>query len=211
MYEILQISYSPSEYIRSPYNYVDLAAYICPIVGCFFFLLTTPNQDYDDNGIDKKIWVMGFGIMFLYLNVLGIAVNIIFHITRRISWFFLIFGLFLLGFTHTLLYVLHTRRLNACQSGPCDKDGESSYPTGFFEALSATYFFLSGRYDPVNSSFGSNSVGFHIMMIIFYFFTVLLLLNILIGRCKQGHWELYIVFSQRLFVPRLIQLITLLL
>ncbi|KAI8351680.1 hypothetical protein B0O80DRAFT_111011 [Mortierella sp. GBAus27b] len=28
MYEILQISYSPSEYIRSPYNYVDLAAYI---------------------------------------------------------------------------------------------------------------------------------------------------------------------------------------
>ncbi|KAI8351679.1 hypothetical protein B0O80DRAFT_111007 [Mortierella sp. GBAus27b] len=145
------------------------------------------------------------------IRQLGIAVNIIFHITRRISWFFLIFGLFLLGFTHTLLYVLHTRRLNACQSGPCDKDGESSYPTGFFEALSATYFFLSGRYDPVNSSFGSNSVGFHIMMIIFYFFTVLLLLNILIGRCKQGHWELYIVFSQRLFVPRLIQLITLLL
>ncbi|KAI8351693.1 hypothetical protein B0O80DRAFT_111232 [Mortierella sp. GBAus27b] len=195
LYETLQFTYSPLEYIKSPYNYVDLAAYLSPVIGCFIFLNENPIKEYPEEGIvdngPSSIWIMGYGILFLYLNFLfelrvfrplGIVVNIIFNITRRIGWFFLVFGLFLVSFTHSLLYVLHTRRYRTCaQDNSCGDDYPSTYPTGFWRALSATYFFLAGRYDPVDSSLEKGSIGFQIMMVIFFFFTAILLLNILIA------------------------------
>ncbi|KAF9987533.1 hypothetical protein BGZ65_003192 [Modicella reniformis] len=169
----------------SPFNYVDLVAFTTPVVGCFFSLLSTPGTS------PNQVWVIGFAILFLYLNMLlelrvirqlGIAVNIIFNITRRIKWFFMIFGLFIVGFTHALLYVLHTGSYNPCEDNSCGgTENSDSYPTGFFAAFSATYFFLSGRYDPISTSLQKGSAGFHIMMIIFYFFTAILLLNVLIA------------------------------
>lgn len=74
---------------------------------------------------------------------LGIAVNIIFNITQRIVGFFMIFAIVLVGFTHALLYTLHTRTYHPCEDNSCDDtDYITSYPTGFFQAFSATYFFL---------------------------------------------------------------------
>ncbi|KAF9916008.1 hypothetical protein BGZ65_000477, partial [Modicella reniformis] len=138
------------------------------------------------------------------IRQLGVTVNIIFNITRKIKWFIVIFGLFLASFTHALLYVLHTRRYRPCPPGStsCDDiDYPSKYPTGFFAALSATYFFLAGRYDPVGNSLDKGSTGFNIMMVVFYFFTSILLLNVLIAlmndafveSAKEGeiaHWKL---------------------
>jgi hypothetical protein len=43
----------------------------------------------------------------------------------------------------------------------------------------------SGRYDPVETSLDKGSVGFQLVMVIFYFFTAILLLNVLIGRLDQ--------------------------
>ncbi|KAF9983582.1 hypothetical protein BGZ65_001634 [Modicella reniformis] len=168
-HEVLQMKRSPGNYFRSVFNYVDLAGITFPIVGGFLY---------------KDVWIMGFGILFLYLKVLcdlrvikplGLAVNIIVNITRRIKWFFLIFGLVLMGFTHVLLFVL--------KDEPCDDGTDCSdmYPTGFFKALSATFFFLAGRYDSVNTVFKKDLTGFHIIMVLFYFFTAILLLNVLIA------------------------------
>ena len=39
----------------------------------------------------------------------------------------------------------------------------------------------AGRYDPVSDELDGGSTSFHIMMVIFNFFTAILLLNILIG------------------------------
>jgi len=73
------------------------------------------------------------------IKPLGIAVNIIFNIARRIKWFFLILGVFLVSFTHSLLYVLHTRRYRKCTEGEACED---NYPTDFFDAFATTYFFM---------------------------------------------------------------------
>ncbi|KAK3824980.1 MAG: hypothetical protein J3Q66DRAFT_419865 [Benniella sp.] len=116
------------------------------------------------------------------IRPLGIAVNIISNMARRISWYFLIFFFILVAFTHSLLYTLHSRQYKSCEGEACENsDNPSLYPTDFGRALSATIFFLSGRYDPVDKSFIWGSKEFHVLMAIFYFFTAFLFINLLIG------------------------------
>ncbi|KAF8936994.1 hypothetical protein BGZ58_003429 [Dissophora ornata] len=162
-YEFMQFIDSPSKYISSPYNYMDLAAYVTPVIGCFQFLSEKPAID-ERTGIDGgpgQIWVMSFAILALYMNILfelrvikqlGIVVNIILNITRRITWFFLIFGLFLVKWL----------------------------PLPSVQA---------GRYDPISTSFENGSTSFHLMMVIFFFFTAILLLNILIALMNDAFNE----------------------
>jgi len=102
VYELLQMTYYPSEYfryaanfidrkvcgcaisithrlafylIRSPFNWVDLAACLFPIAGCIIFLRTTPSGNNGDIAIDggpRQIWPMAFGILALYLNMVSV-------------------------------------------------------------------------------------------------------------------------------------------
>ncbi|KAG0004132.1 hypothetical protein BGZ65_000871, partial [Modicella reniformis] len=177
----------------SQYNFISLAAAICPIFGCFLFLMTAPGEIHEDTGVDggpSQIWIMAFSIFFLYFDMLlelrvmrhfGVTVNIISNITRRILCFMLIFALALVGFTHALMYVLHTRRYRPCENDSCEYiDYPPEYPTEFFSALSATYFFLAGRYEPINVSFEKGTYGFKLMMVVFYFYSSILFFNILI-------------------------------
>ncbi|KAF9981269.1 hypothetical protein BGZ65_004137, partial [Modicella reniformis] len=212
-YELWQMTYSPKQYFKSQFNYVSLAAFLSPVVGCFLFLRAEPGVR-SDTGMDggpSQIWILAFSILFQYTNLvlelrvirqLGITVNIISNITQKVSWFMLIFALFLVGFTHAFLYVLHTRSYKECLDDSCiDLDYPPDYPTGFFAALSATYFFLAGRYNPIDESFDKGTTGFNVMMVIFYFFSAILLLNVLIALMndafneseKEGelaHWKL---------------------
>ncbi|KAK3824536.1 MAG: hypothetical protein J3Q66DRAFT_435804 [Benniella sp.] len=197
MYEVMQMVFSTKKYFLSLFNLSDLTAYFAPVIGCFIFMNDKPEVRAD-TGIDggpSQISIMAFGILLLYLNIvfelriikpLGRAVNIIINITKKIIWFLIIFAVFLISYTHALLYVLHTRRYRKCDkdapNDPCkDTDYPSKYPIDFFEAMSTTYFFLSGRYDPVEESFLKGPIGFRLMMMVFFFFTVILLLNVLIA------------------------------
>ncbi|KAG0051018.1 hypothetical protein BGZ83_004207 [Gryganskiella cystojenkinii] len=91
-------------------------------------------------------------------------------------------------FTHALMHLLHTRPF--CDKGECNGNpSPDGYPDSFFAALSATYFFLAGRYDPVGTSFEGTSDTFHIMMVIFFFFTAIVLLNILIALMNDAFNE----------------------
>ncbi|KAG0337216.1 hypothetical protein BG000_005687 [Podila horticola] len=172
--EFLQFKAGPGKYLRSIYNYFDLTAYSLPIIGCGIFLSTKVGTIDGDTGKGifdvgpHQNWVMSFAVLALYLNILfelrvvrqlGVVVNIILNIAHRTVWFLLIFGLFLLAFTHALLHLLHTGQGNA------------------------------GRYDPVSTSFEGNSTSFHIMMVIFFFFTAIMLLNILIALMNDAYNE----------------------
>ncbi|KAF9293473.1 hypothetical protein BGZ88_005316 [Linnemannia elongata] len=188
-YEAMQFIYAPRKYIKSPYNYLDLTAYAMAIIGCILLVNADVGTIDEVQGKDigpHQIWVMSFGILFLYFNILfelrvvrqlGIVVNIILNITRTIVWFFLIFALILVSFTHALMHLLHTGHK------------QNDYPENAFAALSATYFFLSGRYDPVDSSFTGDSVSFHVMMILFFFISAILFLNILIALMNDAFNE----------------------
>ncbi|KAG0354620.1 hypothetical protein BG005_006333 [Podila minutissima] len=204
--ELLQFRAGPGRYLRSPYNYFDLAAYTLPIIGCGMFLSTKLGTIDDVKGLGMydvgphQIWVMSFAVLALYLNILfelrvvrqlGVVVNIILNITRRTVWFLLIFGLFLLAFTHALLHLLHTGHGNVecIKNEGCKYEYSDGFPRTPFAALSAVYFFLAGRYDPVETPFIGDSTSFHLMMIIFFFFTAIMLLNILIALMNDAYNE----------------------
>ncbi|KAG0269732.1 hypothetical protein DFQ27_002401 [Actinomortierella ambigua] len=123
---------------------------------------------------------------------LGIIVNIILRITYRIAWFFIIFAILVVGFTHTLIYVLYTSK-PVCvpdESGKVPDNildcttalkAETDYPDKLLQGISGTLFFLAGRYDFLDKNFASDSAAFHLTVIIFYFFMGLVLLNVLIA------------------------------
>ncbi|KAF9345308.1 hypothetical protein BGX34_004860, partial [Mortierella sp. NVP85] len=107
-------------------------------------------------------------------------VNIIFNIARRIGWFFLILGVFLVSFTHSLLYVLHTRRYRKCIENE-DDECQDNYPTNFFDAFSATFFFMSGQFEPIKNNLEHGPDKFRLLMITFVFCTSIVLLNVVIA------------------------------
>ncbi|KAG0274449.1 hypothetical protein BGZ95_009790 [Linnemannia exigua] len=211
-YEAMQFIYAPRKYIRSPYNYLDLAAYTLAISGCILLLNVSPQID-EDQGMDigpHQLPVMSFAILFLYFNILselrvirqlGIVVNIILNITRSITWFFIIFLFILVSFAHALMHLLQTKSYHPDCPPDLPTNGaeipaelefcitRDDYPTGFFSALSATYFFLAGRYDPIATSLKGSSISFHIMMVLFFFISVILFLNILIALMNDAFNE----------------------
>ncbi|KAF9903785.1 hypothetical protein BX616_001536, partial [Lobosporangium transversale] len=166
IYDLQRLMVSASKYIRSPFNFWHLFSHIFTITGCFLFLNTGPgkrNDSSEDSGPSGNneeqgpslIWVMSFAILALYMNMLfelrvirqlGIVVNIILNITRQILWFFVIFAIFIVSFTHALLHLQHTRRFRRdcyeSEKGCEDQDYPDGYPKRFLTAMSATYFFL---------------------------------------------------------------------
>ncbi|KAK3824529.1 MAG: hypothetical protein J3Q66DRAFT_92536 [Benniella sp.] len=184
--------------ISSLFNFINLAAYLLPVVGCSLFLDGTPGT--------MPIWIMGYGIPLLYLSTLfhlrivgplAKVIDIITTIPLRMKWFFLVFLVFLISFTHAFLYVLHTPPYIPCEGDACQDADEFKYPTSFAGALMASYFILYGRYDPVENPMDDGSVPFRVMMVIFFFFTVLILLNVLIAvvnevyssQYKHSYWK----------------------
>ncbi|KAF9110688.1 hypothetical protein BGX27_006013, partial [Mortierella sp. AM989] len=210
VYEIVQFSYDKKRYLRSPYNYMDLITYITCVTGCIMFLNERPPVGAVDSG-PHQTEALSFAILALYLNLLfelrifkqlGIVVNMIFNIAQKIIWFLMILGFFMISFTLALQHLLHTRQYRpACiikdsnttnttntTDMTCDlEDYSGGYPTNVFAALTDTYFFLVGRYEPVGNSLDKGSTSFRIMMLIFFLFTAILLLNILIALMNDAY------------------------
>ncbi|KAF9110687.1 hypothetical protein BGX27_006012 [Mortierella sp. AM989] len=210
VYEIVQSAFDKKRYLWSPYNYMDLITYIICVTGCIMFLNEKPTVDGVDSG-PHQIEALSLAILALYLNLifelrifkqLGIVVNIIFNIAKKIIWFLMILGFFMISFTLALQHLLHTRQYRpACipkdsnttdttntTNTTCDlEDYPAGYPTNVFAALTDTYFFLAGRYEPVGNSLDKGSTSFRIMMLIFFIFTAILLLNILIALMNDAY------------------------
>ncbi|KAG0307214.1 hypothetical protein BGZ98_000788 [Dissophora globulifera] len=198
LFDVRRALSAPLKYMRSPYWVIRMVANGLTLTG--FAMFTTKHVgDLDeitrtDRGPSQISWI-SFAVLAYYLNFLfelraveslGTVVNIMIKIAKRIVWFALVFVLFLVGFTHALLHLLHTRKYDDCKTDdpmrPCaPEDFPDTYPSRFFPALSSTYFFLAGRYDPVNNALDSVVPSVHVMMCIFYTFTAILFLNILIA------------------------------
>ncbi|KAF9344508.1 hypothetical protein BGX34_005603, partial [Mortierella sp. NVP85] len=180
----------------SPYLIMRAVAYVLSVVGCSIFIHYKPGPntpENPDNG-PSQIWYMSYGILALYLNMLfelrvfrpfGVPVYIILKIMWRVRWFFMILALFVISFSHALLHLLHTRSYDICEGGVCKDDYPDTYPKNFGRALIATTFFLAGRYEPIGNSLDAGSASLLAMMVVFFTFTSLLILNILIA--WMGH------------------------
>lgn len=114
-------------------------------------------------------------------------VTIIIRVVSEIRVFFFIFAGGILGFTIAILHLLR-----ACIYESCPSDDELNamlpenqtvvFPRNFYSAISSTYFFMGGRYDAIDNQLSMDNWPFHTMMIIYFFFTVILMLNVLIGK-----------------------------
>ncbi|KAG0305575.1 hypothetical protein BGZ98_003923 [Dissophora globulifera] len=165
--EILQATQGWNKYKGSTYNVLDLLAFIVPMAGSVDQIVLFELR------INKSICK--------YVTIIQQAVT-------EIRVFFVIFAAGIFAFTIGMLHLLH-----ACPVGGCPPVGDISASTGnpqfpmhFFHALSSTYFFMGGRYDPISDKFNSEDWAFHIMMIIYFFFTVILMLNVLIALINKA-------------------------
>ncbi|KAG0225602.1 hypothetical protein B0O80DRAFT_455744 [Mortierella sp. GBAus27b] len=198
--DVERIANSTFRVLKSPYLYMRATAYVLSVVGCIIFMIASVDPATDTG--PSQIWWMSYAILALYLNMLfelrvfrriGVPVYIIMKIMGNVLWFFLILALFIISFTHALLHLLHTRRYHSCTPDvDCAGDEWDNYPRKFYRALSATTFFLAGRFDPVGKFMDQGMASFLVMMVIFYVFTSLLIFNILIAwmghafsKCKQ--------------------------
>ncbi|KAK3841085.1 MAG: hypothetical protein J3R72DRAFT_422294 [Linnemannia gamsii] len=156
---------------------VDLLAFVTPLIASILQLVWSD--------IDERNPLLSFSVLILFLHFLfelrvfrSICkfVSIIIHAIISIRIFFFVFAGGTLAFAIAIMHLMHT-----CT----DADVCPSYTDGFsfnmLRVISMTYFMLGGMYDPVSNGFTHDDFGFHIMMATFFLFSVVLMLNVLIG------------------------------
>ncbi|KAF9083060.1 hypothetical protein BGX23_011818 [Mortierella sp. AD031] len=177
--ELLQAVHSFTRYSGSISNYLDMFAFALPLIGSAFQLNSISSGDKEGHTRIMSASVLAvFMHMLFELRVFKSVckyVMIIQQTVLEIRAFFFIFAGGLFAFA-----IATEHLLRACTIEGCERE-KTDFPENFLGAMSATYFFLGGRYDPVSPLFESDDWGFHIMMAVFFFFTVIVMLNVLIA------------------------------
>ncbi|KAF9272478.1 hypothetical protein BGZ68_002376, partial [Mortierella alpina] len=177
--ELLQATKNWNRY-ASIYNILDMVAYTVPVAASIDQLVILIKGDVTGN-----TRILSFSVLAVFIHALfELRINksvckyvtIIQETVIEIRVFFIIFAGGLFAFTVATLHLLRG----------CPVLGECEAPTTklsphFLGALSATYFFMGGRYEPVSKEFESEDWGFHLMMAVYFFFTVIVMLNVLIA------------------------------
>ncbi|KAI9231653.1 MAG: hypothetical protein BYD32DRAFT_197794 [Podila humilis] len=162
---------------------------------------------------DRAVSLLSFSLVIVFLHMLAELrvtqvvckyVTIVLRIFSEIKVFFGVFALGILFFSLAIEHILRGRASgwfpNATNgtdiSNSTDKDGVE-FPRNFLGAITSTYFIMGGRYDPVNEELSeSTNWALHIMIVIYFFFTVILMLNVLIALINngfskgEGNWKL---------------------
>ncbi|KAG9064361.1 hypothetical protein KI688_003549 [Linnemannia hyalina] len=183
--ELIQLIRDKKGYFSSIYNFVDLVVYGLPLAGCINQLCII----WGNTPPGANPALLSFSVLFVFLHFLfELRVNksvchfvtIIIQIFVKIKVFFFIFAGGILAFTIAFLHLLRSPAISSpsCTGDACE---HIDYPSNFLRAISATYFFMGGIYDPINPLFNSNRVAFHLMMMGFLFSAVILMLSVLIS------------------------------
>ncbi|KAG0271838.1 hypothetical protein BGZ95_000286 [Linnemannia exigua] len=206
--ELLQLINEKKKYVSSVYNVVDIATFGLPLAGSVNQLLII----WGKSNAGGNPGLISFSVLFIFLHFLFELrviksvchfVTIIIRVVSEIRVFFFIFAGGILGFTIAILHLLR-----ACIYESCPSDDDPSFiaslpeekrvvfPRNFYSAISSTYFFMGGRYDAIDNQLSGDNWPFHTMMIIYFFFTVILMLNVLIALINlafnesDGTWHL---------------------
>ncbi|KAF9085662.1 hypothetical protein BGX27_003408 [Mortierella sp. AM989] len=184
--ELLQFLCGKNRYIRFKYNFLDIGAFCLPMVASANQLVIIYQENTQGN-----TYLMSFSVLAVFLHMLfELRINesvckyvtIIQNAVSEIRVFFIIFAVGIFAFTIATLHLFR-----ACPYEGCEVPGpDEGLPLNFFYALSVIYFFMGGRWDPVSEVFVIGNWAFHIMMAIFFFFTVILMLNVLIALINKA-------------------------
>ncbi|KAK3809496.1 MAG: hypothetical protein J3Q66DRAFT_354035 [Benniella sp.] len=176
--ELRQMLVSIKQYADG-YNILDVLALSLPLVASAYQLTAIQREDVHGN-----TQILSFSVLVVFLHMLFELrifksvckfVTIIQHTLTEIQAFFVIFAGVIFAFSIATLHLLR-----ACAYEGCDQP-TTGFPVNTLRAISAVYFFMGGRWDPVSDDFDSDNVGFHMMMVLFFFTSVVLMLNVLIA------------------------------
>ncbi|KAF9949252.1 hypothetical protein BGZ70_001846 [Mortierella alpina] len=108
-------------------------------------------------------------------------VSIIRQSVVELRVFLFIFAGGIVAFSISTLHLLR-----ACTiPGSCEEP-TTKFSKHFIGALSSTFFFMGGRFDPVADELGSDDWAFHIMLGGLFFSTVIVMLNVLIALINKA-------------------------
>ncbi|KAG0343767.1 hypothetical protein BG004_005008, partial [Podila humilis] len=111
-------------------------------------------------------------------------VTIVLQILSDIKLFLAAFAVGITVFALAIEHILRGRNNGAFRES---NDG-ITFPFNFLGAVTNTYFIMGGRYDPVSEGLSSDDdVALHLMILIYFFFTVILMLNVLIALINGGY------------------------
>ncbi|KAF9216475.1 hypothetical protein BGZ59_009573 [Podila verticillata] len=176
------------------YNILDLLAFLIPMGASINQLINISQMDSRGSTLN-----LSFSIIIIFLHMLSELrviqhvckyVTIIIRVIVEIRVFFMVFALGILSFSLAIQHVIQgCPSKGGGDSNGCRKDLSTDFPYNFVEAISSTYFIMGGRYDSVSKEFSdSPNASLQAMMAIYLFFTVILMLNVLIGFRQSKNW-----------------------
>ncbi|KAF9436900.1 hypothetical protein BGZ76_002622 [Entomortierella beljakovae] len=189
--EVKQVIWNWKRYLSSPYNVIDVLTFTLAMTGSIYQLKSGEHER-------GKPGILSFTVIFAALQFMfelrisrGVCkfVTIIIKIINRIRVFFLIAFGGILAFSTAILHLLKS------QPRGTDVLDKSDFPTHFYRAVTTTFFFTAGRYDPISSLFNDrNDIPrdleedwMFLTMINFNFiFTGIIILNVLIALINVG-------------------------
>ncbi|KAF8953894.1 hypothetical protein BGZ52_007421 [Haplosporangium bisporale] len=182
------------QYKWSFYNILDLLAFLIPMGASINQLINISQMDSRGSTLN-----LSFSIIIIFLHMLSELrviqhvckyVTIIIRVIVEIRVFFMVFALGILSFSLAIQHVIQgCPSKGGGDSNGCRKDLSTDFPYNFVEAISSTYFIMGGRYDSVSKEFSdSPNASLQAMMAIYFFFTVILMLNVLIGFRQSKNW-----------------------
>ncbi|KAG0308231.1 hypothetical protein BGZ98_008572 [Dissophora globulifera] len=186
--ELIQFMKGWRSYLASPYDSLNVFVFALPMSASVTQLLQIADPGVSSSQSSR---VFSFSILFIYLHLLFELrvfqdvcqfLTFLASVMRKIRIFSIFFVVAIFAFAHAFLHLSWA----GADSTVVKQDDETVYPRNFAKALSATYFFMGGIYDSVSVKFMSDDVAFHIMMVLYFFFTIIIMLNVLIALISEA-------------------------
>ncbi|KAG0306024.1 hypothetical protein BGZ98_003087 [Dissophora globulifera] len=213
--EFQQMRGGLARYFSSLYNYVDLAAYLIPLVSSGI-LIASPESADALRALSFSMVIIYIHIIFelrVFKNVCKVA-TIVVNILLEIPAFFLILAIFILSFAHSINHLTEVNfRAADC---PPDIDSaappsicnaqRSEFPKNYLQAVSATYFFMTGDYGPVATSLTDGHWTSQLMVGLFFFLTAVLMMNVVIA-LMNGVYSEAVITAQQTWLRNRVELV----
>ncbi|KAH7034433.1 hypothetical protein BKA57DRAFT_476179 [Linnemannia elongata] len=189
-FEFQQMRGGIGRYFSSPYNYVDLCAYVVPMVSSCI-LIVNSDQIVALRALSFSVVLIYIHFIFelrVFKNVCRV-VAIVVNIFSDIPAFFIILAIFILSFAHSINHLIEINfRAVACMPDPDDATSPSicnsqraEFPRGYLQSISTTYFFMTGDYGSVQTSLTDGHWTIQLMVSMFFFLTAMLMMNVVIA------------------------------
>ncbi|KAF9583850.1 hypothetical protein BGW38_008333 [Lunasporangiospora selenospora] len=194
--EISTLTKGPSPYLRAPYNKLDLAMYILPVLTSIHQILRYCLSDY--NGISWDLSLCVILVLLHFLTELRVSetfsqyTTFVFDVLNQIQAFFVILVGVVMIFTLAILHTIYGSTL-------INSEGNNGgIPKHYFGGFTTVFLMMGGRYDPLaDNLFNSckedsppncseyKNWSLIIMVTAYYFFTSILMLNMLMALVLQ--------------------------